>query len=131
MSGFMEMGGMFMWPVMVFGLATLAAALRYAALPDTGRARSALALGLLTVLAGLAGTSLGFVMTLTSMGQVSPEQRFIAMIGLGESMCNVALAFVLVTFAAMVGVVGTWRAQVGRVPESAPRVPGRPVVSAS
>lgn len=109
MSGFMQMGGVFMWPVLVFGLATLAAALRYAAAPEHTRGRQTLALGVLTVLSGCAGTSLGFVMTLTAMGRVPAEDRFIAMIGLGESMCNVALALVLVTFAALVVAVGTWR----------------------
>lgn len=109
MYSFMEMGGMFMWPVMIFGLATLGAACRYAFLPDTTRARQTIALGILTVMAGLAGTSLGFVITLTSMARVAPDERFIAMIGVGESLCNAALAFTLVSFAALVAAVGTWR----------------------
>lgn len=100
---------MFMWPVMIFGLATLGAACRYAFLPDTTRARQTIALGILTVMAGLAGTSLGFVITLTSMARVAPDERFIAMIGVGESLCNAALAFTLVSFAALVAAVGTWR----------------------
>lgn len=75
-----QMGGMAMWVILVFGLGTVAAAGHYAATPDTVRARQMLALGALTLLAGLAGTAMGFIVTLTSMGAVAPEQRFIALI---------------------------------------------------
>lgn len=115
MSEFMQMGGVFMWPVMIFGLATLAVALRYALTPEPARLRQTFALGLVTLLSGLSGTALGFIVTLTAMGEVAPDKRFIAMIGLGESLCNVALALVLVTFAALIGAFGTWR-----TPKSAP-----------
>jgi hypothetical protein len=109
MPEFFKMGGFAMWPILIFGLVTLAAAARYAAQPDTIRARQALALGLLELLTGAGGTLMGFVVTLTSMGEVPADMRFIAMIGVGESLTCMVLAVVFCILAALIGVVGTWR----------------------
>ena len=118
MPEFFQMGGMFMWPVLAFGLVTLVAALRFALQPEGGRARQAIALGLLTLLTGITGTCMGFVVTLTAMGGVPADKHFIAMIGLGESLTNAVLAFGLVSISALIGVFGTWRpAREARVTE--------------
>jgi hypothetical protein len=63
-------------------------------------------------------------MTLTHMGGVPADKQFIALIGLGESLCNLALALMLCTVAAALGVVGAFRSRAGAVPAvEAPVVP--------
>jgi hypothetical protein len=109
MGEFTQMGGIVMWPTLAFGLLAIVSGWLYAADPLPERARRTIAAGLLTVVTGLAGTSLGAVVTLTHMGGVPPEKQFIALIGLGESLCNLALALMLCTVTAALGVVGTWR----------------------
>jgi hypothetical protein len=124
MGEFMQMGGIVMWPTLAFGLLAVFAAWRYAAQPEATRSRQALAAGLLTVVSGLAGTTLGAIMTLTHMGGVQADKQFIALIGLGESLCNLALALMLCTVAAALGVVGAFRSRAGAVPAvEAPVVP--------
>jgi hypothetical protein len=109
MGTFFELGGFTMWPILAFGALTILAAGAFAVSPDAKRAGLALAAGLLTLLTGAMGTALGFVVTLTSMGAVPPETRFIAMIGVGESLTNFVLASGLCALAAMLGVIGAGR----------------------
>jgi hypothetical protein len=109
MADFMRLGGVTMWPILMLGLATIAAAARYAARPEAAHARLPRGLGRLTLLLGVMGTTLGCVVTLVSMGSVPPEDRFVAMIGVGESLTNLTLALGLVVVASAIGVIGSTR----------------------
>lgn len=109
MLDFMRLGGFTMWPILALGLATIATSARFAARPERTHARLPRALGRLTLLLGLMGTALGCVVTLVSMGNVPPDDRFFAMVGVGESLTNLTLALGLVVVSAAIGVVGTAR----------------------
>lgn len=109
MLDFMRLGGFTMFPILALGVMTIAASARYAARPEPALRRLPRALGRLTLLLGLMGTTLGCVVTLVSMGNVPPEERFIAMVGVGESLTNLSLALGLVVVASAIRVVGTVR----------------------
>lgn len=102
-------GGWGMWPTLLFGLVLLAASLRYAYRPE-GRLVPLLAsLGLLTLFSGCLGFVTGIITTMKFVAQVKPEERYVALVGLGESLNNVSLALILCVLATLAVVIGAWR----------------------
>lgn len=102
-------GGWPMYPILVCGLLCVLAAASYAARPEPRRAPLVWALGIGTLLWGALGFTLGMILTLSAVGKVPPAERYIVLIGLGESLNDLALALLLVLAAALTAAVGAFR----------------------
>ena len=67
-----------------------------------------LSLGLLTMLSGSLGFATGVMRSLNAM-QLAPDQRYIAWIGVGESLHAVVLALALLALGTLAATFGTSR----------------------
>lgn len=114
-----RMGGWAMFPTLVFGLLTVGAAIRFAWSPERRWVPLQLSLGVLTVAAGGLGFVTGVIKSMSAMDRVQPEQRWIWMLGVGESLQGMALALLLVTLGAMAASVGAYR--LSRMPSALPQ----------
>ena len=104
-------GGWPMFPILILGILQVIAAGRYAAQPDARQLLLVRSLGLVTLSAGCLGTLLGMIHCLGSMDQVPVDLVVkITLLGLGESINNVALALLLVIAAGLLTAVGALRA---------------------
>jgi hypothetical protein len=110
-EGFRD-GGWGMYPILVFGLILIAAAIRYAVRPRQRLVPLLFGLGILTLASG----ALGFVTDLITVAHAiekNPEftarAGFISIIGVGESLNTVAFALVFVTLAALVSCLGAFQ----------------------
>ncbi|MCC6750055.1 MAG: hypothetical protein IT371_20485 [Deltaproteobacteria bacterium] len=104
-----RVGGFGMWPTLFFGLLLLGVAGWYAARPERRFMPLLVSAGLMTLLSGLLGFSMGLVNSLLHLGKVNPDDRYIWLIGLGESLYNVVFALVFLMLAAIAASVGAWR----------------------
>jgi hypothetical protein len=102
-------GGWGMYPTLIFGVLAMAAALAYAVRPERRFVPLQISLGIMTLVCGSLGFVTGLIKSLTAIYQVTPDERFVWLIGLGESLNNVALALTLIMLAALVTSVGTLR----------------------
>lgn len=102
-------GGWGMFPTAIFGVLLVVAALAYAARPEKRFVPLQISLGIMTLAAGSLGFVTGLIKSLHALGEVKAEERFIWLIGLGESLNNVALAFIFVVLAVLVASVGALR----------------------
>jgi hypothetical protein len=91
----------------------IGAAIPYALKPDRRFVPLQVSLGIMTLVAGSLGFVTGLIKSLGAIHQVPEGQRFIWLIGLGESLNNVALALALVVLAAAVISVGALRVSFG------------------
>lgn len=107
-------GGWGMYPTLVFGVLMIGAAIPYALKPDRRFVPLQVSLGIMTLVVGSLGFVTGLIKSLGAIHQVPESDRFIWLIGLGESLNNVALALMLVALAATVISVGALRGAVGR-----------------
>ena len=107
-NAFLE-GGIGMIPTLIFGLLLLGVAVRYAVSPEARVVPLLLSLGVLTLVAGMLGFVMGVITTMHAIAQMPPEQHWIAMLGVGESLQNLALALTLGALAALATSVGTFR----------------------
>lgn len=102
-------GGFGMIPTSIFGLLLVVASIRYAMSPERRFVPLQVSLGIMTLASGGFGCVTGLIKCLTHLGGVPADARFIWLIGLGESLCNVALALGVVTVAAIAASVGAYR----------------------
>ena len=102
-------GGFGMYPTTVFGLLLLAATLRYAVSPAARLVPLQISLGILTMASGGLGFVTGLIKSVSAIDGVGPDQRWIWLLGMGESLNNVALALVLVTMGSLAASVGALR----------------------
>jgi hypothetical protein len=102
-------GGFPMWITMVFGLLAIGAAARYALQPLRRYLPLVMSLGGMTLVSGAFGLVAGLIKSLRALPQVGPDQRWIWMVGLGESLQNVAFALALVAVATLAVTIGAWR----------------------
>ncbi|HEU4534323.1 MAG TPA: hypothetical protein VFS00_09405 [Polyangiaceae bacterium] len=107
-------GGPGMIPTLLFGLILVGAALRYATRPERRYLPLLLSLGLMTLFAGALGFTGGMIRACAAIGQVGPDERFVTVIGLGESLYNVALSLVMCLLATMAAAVGATRVRAER-----------------
>ena len=66
-------------------------------------------LGLVTLMSGSLGFSLGLIKSFGAMGEVVPESRWIWMLGASEALNNVALALILALVGGLAASVGALR----------------------
>jgi hypothetical protein len=104
-------GGWPMYPILVLGLLLIVAAARYAAQPQTRFVPVLRSLGIVTGVFGVLGTTLGMIHCLSAMHEVPNDLVIkITLLGLGESLNNLALSLFLILFASILTAVGALRA---------------------
>ncbi len=114
MLTFFREGGIGMYPTLAFGLLLQAVAAAYALRPERKLLMLAGALGVADFLLGVLGTILGGVATFLYVSKLPPEQQFpTTLIGLAESLHNLALALGMIVLAALLVAGGTLRAALG------------------
>ena len=87
-----HLGGWGMYPTTIIGLVLVATALRH----PTQRIALVCTLSLLTALSGLLGFVTGVIKSFTSVAAVDARDAPVAaLVGVGESLCNIGLALVL------------------------------------
>lgn len=104
-----QLGGFAMWLVLVFGLMAVAAAVRYARAPETHLVPLVLSLGGLTLVGGALGFVTGLIATFQSVPRLDEDERWVWMVGMGESLVNLAFALSLLGLAGAAMVVGSYR----------------------
>ena len=102
-------GGWPMFPILALGVTALLAGLRHALFPQRSLRPLVIGLAVSTVVMGLLGTALGVQTSARFIGQVPPEQRYIFLIGLAESLNCLAVALALVLPAGFLGTLGAFR----------------------
>jgi hypothetical protein len=106
-------GGWGMWPTLIFGTLALAIAVRHAIRPRRELLPLIVGLGIATVFSGVLGLSVGVMTTIRYIRGVPEADRgLIAMIGVGESLNNIAFALILAVLISLFGTVGAWRARI-------------------
>jgi hypothetical protein len=106
-------GGWGMIPTALFGAVLVAASLKYALSPERRFVPLLLSLGILTMAAGGLGFVTGLIKSAQAAGSM-PDKSVIWVVGMGESLNNVALALGLVALGAIAASVGALR--IARVP---------------
>jgi hypothetical protein len=104
-----SLGGYPMWVTLLFGALSIGAAARYAVKPERRFVPLVLSLGSMTFLSGSFGFVQGVVLSLNGLGGVPADRRWIWMLGVGESLVNVAFALGLVAVATLAMVIGAWK----------------------
>ena len=113
--GFMREGGWAMWPLLLFGLVCLGAAVRFATRPGprwlafTG----AMWLTILTTITHAVLTNLGSVFRYLSTTTASDDRTVLLFVGLKESLRPAALGGTFLTLAALCVAIGAFRARWG------------------
>jgi hypothetical protein len=97
------------WPVMLFGLTSLTLAIRYAVKPQRRFLPLIIGFGVATILAGFLGTMTGLQHSVSHIEAVTPERRWIVLIGLREALHNMVMAFVIECVVTLVATVGGYR----------------------
>lgn len=126
---FIREAGWGIWPVLGFGGWALVAAVQQALAPQEGRTRTIGLLLVLLMLAGVFGTVLGVQVSAEHIGEVSPGERWIFLLGLRESLNNMVAALGL--GAASVGVLLAAHLRGPHAPSGAVTRAGRRGASAS
>ena len=109
---FFRDGGWGMYPTSIFGFFLVIAGVLCLLRPERRFVAPTLCLAALTLSAGALGTTIGFVTSFHYLPQVRDvSQRFtIAALGCAESLNNLVLALILVTFSALLGSLAAVRA---------------------
>jgi hypothetical protein len=93
------------FPTMLFGAILIAVSVRYAIRPDKRLVPLLLSLNVVTVLAGGCAFVTGVITTLSAHA----ESAVVVGVGVGESLCNVAVALSLMIFGGLAVTVGAAR----------------------
>jgi hypothetical protein len=103
-------GGWGMYPTLILGTLALALAIRHAMRPKKELLPLIIGVGTSTLFAGWLGMVIGVMTTIRYVQKVPPPERIdITMIGVRESMNNIALALLLAMLIALAGGIGSWR----------------------
>lgn len=113
MLDFFREGGWGMWPILVFGMVTVGAALRFARKPETGQIRFIAAMGLTTLVTTFHATWTDIAAVLGYLGQqeemAEAQFRQILIVGLKESTRPGTLGGLLLMLACLLVAVGILR----------------------
>ena len=101
-SDFVHEAGWGIYPVLVFGSASLVAAIGYARTARRDVFSVLFALGVLTCLFGLLGTATGLQASARAINTVSLDDKWIFIVGLRESLNNLVGALLIVCLDGMV-----------------------------
>jgi hypothetical protein len=104
-----RIGGWGMWPTLFFGLVMIAVALVYAVRADRNLSGLVRITVWMTLVAGCLGFLTGLIRSCLAISEVPADDRYIVVIGFGESLSNVVLALVLIMPALIITSVGIWR----------------------
>jgi hypothetical protein len=107
-------GGPGMLITLLFGTFLVGASVRYAARPERRYVPLLVSSGLMTLFAGGLGFTIGMIKSCQAIGHVGPDERYVTVIGLGESLYNVALALTLCLLASVAAAVGASRVGASR-----------------
>lgn len=104
-------GGWPMYPVLILGTLLVIAAVRYATTAERRHLPVLRNLNFVTLTFGVLGSVLGMIHCLNAMSQVPNELVVkISLLGLGESINNLALALLMMVLAGLFTTVGALRA---------------------
>lgn len=110
MVNFYLEGGWGMYPVTVFGLVLLAAAVGFVVRPNRNGLKRLQWLMAVVLGAGLLGTVTGFIATFQYVAQMpAPKDAFVVLVGLAESLHNLSLSLMFAVLGAILVAVGTGR----------------------
>ncbi len=110
LDSFFHDGGFGMYPTLVFGLLSVAAALVIALKPERRFIPMVAALGATTFGSGMLGTVMGITMSLRAVARVPEADRAtVVMIGAAESLNNMVLALVMVVLTGLIASVAAGR----------------------
>ncbi len=100
-------GGLGMFPTLLFGVILLVVAGKYATSPERRLVPLLVALNLLTLFSGALGFVTGVITTACHLEDVPPARTsLIALLGLGESLNNVAFALLFAAMGAIAVTLG-------------------------
>ena len=116
-----HIGGFGMYPTALFGLLLVGVSIRYAIKPESRFIPLQVTLGLLTFFAGCLGFVTGVITSFSHLMELKGGDgtHWAPVIGVGESLANVALALALVIMATIAASVGAARIAAG-LPREAP-----------
>jgi hypothetical protein len=102
-------GGWGMFPVLIFGLILLGAAIKYAVTPEKRLVPLLFGLGILTMASGALGFVTGLITTAGAIArnpELHSQPGLITILGFGESLNNLAFALIFVTLASVAACIG-------------------------
>jgi hypothetical protein len=103
-----------MFPTLFVGIVLVFAAMRFATRPASGRLAPIVGLGVLTMLTSCLGFVTGVIRTLLAANEIDPNAPgHVVIVGIGESLHNIALGLCLLVVAAIGTVVGLSRRRCG------------------
>jgi hypothetical protein len=112
MSEAFHLGGWGMYPTAIIGLVLVGVSLQQALHPAARRMAVVRGLSLLTLLSGFLGFVTGVIKSFTSLGAMDPHEAPIAaVIGVGESLCNIGLTLAILIAAWIATTVGAARTE--------------------
>jgi hypothetical protein len=116
-SNFFEAGGFGMYPVSIFGFVLVAAGVLFAIRPERRMVPMVVTAGMLTLAAGLLGTTVGVVKSIHYAAELPLAERgAITTLGVGESLHDLVLALILVVIGGLFAFAGSVRtARKGKV----------------
>ena len=109
MSEAFRLGGWGMYPTLICGILLIGAGILYAVKPQKRFVPLLISVGTMTFVSGLLGFTTGVIRSLMYIGQVGPDKRYVALIGVAESMVNIAFALVFLMLAAIAAGIGAAR----------------------
>jgi len=109
-SNFYYEGGFGMYPTTIFGFFLVAAAVIYLLRAERRFANLVLSLGILTMVAGVLGTSIGVINTFHYLQKVPQAKQFmLAALGCAESLNNLVLALLFAGLSMVLVSIGALR----------------------